>query len=168
MKNKIALLSLLSLMFIFVMSSCGKKDDTKPEAPKDTTTTQQVEQKTPPEEAIPEGWTKLEAPVSGKVVCLSHIVFKNNGKHTLDEAKMCSSKGNPVGLLVGDVFYFVFNTDGSAADKALVEHADKESVEINGFTKTLGTMNFLMAKEIKPGAAATAEEPKPEEARKGN
>ncbi len=167
MKNKIALLSLLSLMFVMVLSSCGKKEEPKTEEPKDTTVAQQTQQ-TPPEETVPEGWTKLDAPVVGKVACLSHIVFKGNGSHTLDEAKMCASKGNPVGLLVGDVFYFVFNQDGSAADKALVEHADKESVEISGFTKIMGTMYFLMAKEIKPGPAAAAAEAKPEEARKGN
>lgn len=163
MKNKIALLSILSLMFILVMSSCGKKEEPKTEPAKDTTVTQQ----TPPEEAVPEGWTKLETPVSGKVACFTHLAFDSKVKFTLDEAKMCASKGNPVGLLVGDVFYFVFNQDGSAADKMLAEHADKESVEINGYTKIVGNMYFLMAKEIKPGAVAAAEQPK-EEAKKGN
>jgi hypothetical protein len=166
MKNKIALLSILSLMFVLVMSSCGKKEQPKTEPAKDTTVAQQTEQKTPPEEAVPEGWTKLEAPISGKVACFTHLAFNSNAKFTLDEAKMCASKGNPVGLLVGDVFYFVFNQDGSAADKLLAEHADKESVEITGYTKTMGSMNFLMAKEIKPGAVANAEQPK-EEAKKG-
>jgi hypothetical protein len=168
MKNKIALLSILSLMFVLVMSSCSKKEEPKVEPAKDTTVTQQTDQATPPEEAVPEGWTKLEAPIVGKVACLTDIAFKGTSKLTLDEAKMCASKGNPFGVLVGEVFYFVYNQDGSPADKMLAELADKESIEISGFTKTMGTMNFLMAKEIKPGISATAEQPKAEDAKKGN
>ncbi len=167
MKNKIALLSILSLMFVFAMSSCGKKEEPKDQAPKDTTTT--VQQQQAPEETVPEGWTKLDAPVVGKVVCLSCIVAsKGECKMTNDDAKMCTSKGAPLGVLAGDVFCFVYNIDGSSADKTLATHADKENVELTGYTKTVSGMKLIMAKEIKPGPVATvAEEPKKDEGRKG-
>lgn len=92
---------------------------------------------------------KYDFTFEGDVACLNQLVVKGSSELTAEEAASKAEKGQPIGIITGGKFYFVFNTDGSYAGKILAKFAGKK-VGIVGKKRTSNGMSFIMADLIKP------------------
>ena len=154
MKKFLILASFVCFVAAFAIS-CDNKEE--PKEPADKPQTEQVDKKdteTPPppaeekaEEPEYPGWTKLEAPIEGKVVSFGNMAT-GKAELTLDDAKKCAEDGGMFGVKSGDKVYLVYGIDKSNASKKLAEYADKEAVVINGYYKEVNGLHCIMMEEL--------------------
>lgn len=91
---------------------------------------------------------KSPKPIKGTIVSFNDLVMGGSGKVNKAQAKELVAKGQPLAFKVKTKVYFVFNEDGSYADKKLAKYSANNFIGIIGKTKKVHGINIIIAEKI--------------------
>lgn len=150
MKKFLMLAGFICFMAFFAIS-CGEKKEDKPvdkEKPAQVDEKKDAETTPPPAKEEPKDefadWTKLDAPLKGKLVCMRHFMSGEECK----EMQKCANMGGLMGLNVDGKVYILWNKDKTIANKSLAEVSLAPMVAVKGYTKTVKNLECLVIEEI--------------------